>query len=130
MTAKTIADAALALMAHANSAGAVDENRESRYYGLAPAYITVLQDELALALNMDAVPQPVTNLSQTLEVDGDSAARVMPAGLAMHFALIDRDADKYNYFTELYYGRLLPSVKPDESQLTDAYSVAGDPTMQ
>lgn len=123
-------DAALSLMAYVNSAGAVDENREARYYGLAPAYITVIQDELAAALNMSAVPRPVTELSQVLEVDDDSAARVMPAGLAMCFSLVDREPDKYNYFTDLYYGRLLPSVKPDETQLTDAYSAAGDPTMQ
>lgn len=129
MKAKAIVTEALRLTAHTNAAGMVDLNRESRYYGLAPAYLTILQTELAQVQGA-ATPEPVENLEQELAADDGTAMRVLPAGLAMYFALIDRDSDQYNHFAGDYYDRLLPAARPDAFPLTDAYGAAGDPTMQ
>lgn len=129
MQAKAIVEQALRLTAHVNAAGAVEPGRESRYYGLAPAMLTILLTELAQVTGADA-PQPLQSLTQELPVDDGTAQRVLPAGLAMYFALTDRDADQYNHFSQLYYDRLLPSARPDSFPLTDVYGAAGDPTMQ
>jgi hypothetical protein len=130
MTAKTIVDKALLMLSHGNMAGVVDENRESRYYGLAPAYLTLLQYEIASLANLPAVNMQVSSLDKELALDGDTALRLMPAGLAMYFALIDRDDACYNHFSKLYYESLVPSVRPDEVKLEDTYGVSGDPTMR
>jgi hypothetical protein len=130
MTAKVIVDKALVMLSHVNMAGAVDENRESRYYGLAPAYLTLLQYEIASLQNRPAVNMQVTDLVEPLAIDDDTALRMMPAGLAMYFALIDRDDACYNHFSSLYYESLIPSVKPDEIFIEDYYGVRADPTFR
>lgn len=129
MTAKTIADAALQLLSHVNQAGSVDETRESRYYGLAPAYLTLLQYEIAALQNLPAVNMQVTGPDAVLSIDDDTALRLMPTGLAMYYALIDGDEACYSHFSKLYYEGLLPSLKPDESKIIDYYGVTSDPTM-
>jgi len=130
MTAKTIVDKALAMLAHVNTSGAVDQNRESRYYGIAPAYLTLLQYEIASLQNIPAYNIQLTSLAQPLAIDDDTALRIMPAGLAMYFALIDRDDALYNHFSKLYYESLIPSIKPDEVKINDYYGVLTDPTMR
>lgn len=129
VTAKNVADLALKLIGRVNAAGAVDENRESRYYGMAPAYLTVLQTELAELENTDA-PRPVADLSQMLSVSDETALKVMPAGLAMYFSLIDRDSELYNHFSQVYYGSFIPQIKPDENELEDYYGVLDDDSMR
>ena len=53
----------------------------------------------------------------------------MPAGLAMYFALIDRDAEMYNHFSSLYYEKLLPTVKTGEVNIRECYLSPHDPRM-
>jgi hypothetical protein len=55
---------------------------------------------------------------------------VLPFGLAMYFAVIDRDSELYNHFSQLYYGTLLPSIKTDETAIQDYYGVMSDRTLQ
>lgn len=128
VTAKDAVVAALKLAGHMNVLGAVDENKDSRYFGAAPAYLTILSSEIAAAENR-ALPAPVSGLDDNLPVSDDSAARVLPFGLAMYFSLIDRDSELYNFFSQLYYEKLLPSVKTDEVPITDSYDVKNDDTI-
>lgn len=130
MTAKEVTSMALELLSRVGQTGSVDETRQSRYYGIAPAYLTLMQYEIASLMNLSAVGMKVTDITAALKIDDDTAARVMPAGLAMYFALTDGDAACYDHFAKLYYNSLLPSLKPDESGIVDYYGVAGDPTMR
>lgn len=129
VTAKDAACAALKLCGHVNSMGTVDDNRESKYIGLAPAYLTILVREIGEAENSASAAGPVTDMNSVLSVSDDSAVRVLPFGLAMYFALIDRDSELYNYFSELYYEKLLPSIRPDETAIQDYYGVLGDSSL-
>lgn len=128
VTGQQVADLALALLFHTDSNGNADQSAYAKYYGSAPAFLTALQYELAEKEN--AVPAMVNDLTQALVICEDSALRVMPCGLAMYFALAEHDADLYNHFSQVYYGTLVPSIKPCEAAIFDAYEVAGDPTMR
>lgn len=130
MKGKAIVFTALRALNHTNGSGAVDENRESRYFGIAPAFLTLLQNEIAARRGDAQTPAPLASLADDLALDDDTAARVLPAGLAMLFALADRDGDVYNHFSQLYYGSLLPSVQPGEVLLADSYGVRNDGTFQ
>lgn len=130
MTAKEITAMALELLSRVGQSGSLDETRQSRYYGIAPAYLTLMQYEIASLKNLPATGMQVADIDAQLKIDDDTAARVMPSGLAMYFALTDGDAACYDHFAKLYYNFLLPSLKPDECGLTDYYGVAGDPTMR
>lgn len=129
VTAKEAVELALGLTGHIGTAGAIDKNREARYYGVAPSFLTVLQYELA-AREGAPVPQAVANLSQLLELSDETARRVLPAGLAMYFALLDRDAALYNHFKSCYYEQLAPSVRAAETTVADCYLEPGDPMMR
>lgn len=127
--AKEVVDAALRLISHVSEMGTVDKNREARYFGVAPSYLTVLQFELAQCENAPQ-PLPVTSLEQTLDLSDKTALEVMPVGLAMYFSLIDRDAALYNHFQSNYYGCLMPSIKSAEVPLKECYLSPGDPMMR
>lgn len=126
--ARDVVDAALKLTGHVGELGAVDRNREARYYGAAPVYLTVLQYELAQRENAPN-PRPVTGLDDELGVSDETALKVMPVGLAMYFALLDRDAVLYNHFSSSYYGALIPSIAVSEVPLKECYLSPGDPMM-
>jgi hypothetical protein len=127
--AKDVAEAALKLICHVNDMGAVDRNKESRYYGVAPAYLTLLQYELA---EFEGAPQPlpISELLQDIGLSDETALKVMPAGLAMYFALIDRDAELYNHFSQSYYVTLIPAIKVAEVPLQECYIHPGDPMLR
>ncbi len=127
--AKDVADTALKLMCHVNDMGAVDRNKESRFYGVAPAYITVLQYELA-EFEGAPPPLPISVLSQEIGLSDETALKVMPVGLAMYFALIDRDAALYNHFSQSYYGTLIPQIKAAETNIEECYIRRGDPMLR
>jgi hypothetical protein len=129
-TAKDAVISALKLMGNVNSYGVVDENSCSKYFGVAPAYLNILVREIATAENAQVVPSNVQGLDAVLDISDDSAARVLPFGLAMYFAVIDRDSELYNHFSQLYYGTLLPSIKADETAIQDYYGVISDRTLQ
>lgn len=127
--AKEVVDAALRFIGHVGEQGAIDRNREARFYSVAPTYLTMLQFELAQFENAP-MPLPVSDLAQQLELSDETALKVMPAGLAMYFALLDRDAELYNHFQGSYYGSLAPSVKAGETRLAECYLSPGDPMMR
>jgi hypothetical protein len=134
--AKDAVISALKLMGIVNSYGVVDENGCSKYFGVAPAYLNILVREIATAENtqaiqaLQAVSSNIQGLDSVLDISDDSATRVLPFGLAMYFAVIDRDSELYNHFSQLYYGTLLPSVKADEVIIQDYYGVTSDRTLQ
>lgn len=136
VTAKTVVEQALTLLGHVDAAGAVNESRESRYYGAAPAYLTVLQLELARAEGagnapgetaQENLPGAVTSLDEPIQLQDETALKTLPAGLAMYFALIDRDTELYNHFSRVYYGSFVPSARPDETSIIDHYHALDDP---
>lgn len=124
--AKTAVAAALRLLGHGNGAGYINETAEARYFGLAPGYLSLLCCEIAKAEGQEGVPAPISTLGDALPVSDDSARRVLPFGLAMYFALIDRESELYNHFSSAYYGTLLPSVYAPEQDITDSYGVLRD----
>lgn len=127
ITARSAVNTALALTGHINGAGAVDANREARYFGAAPAYLTILVNEIANAENLGLPAQIVRGVDDPLMISETSARKVLPAGLAMYFSALDGDGDLFNHFSKLYYENLLPSVKPGETALTDSYGMTRDP---
>ncbi|MDR3552398.1 MAG: hypothetical protein P4L75_04665 [Clostridia bacterium] len=124
--AKDAALAALQLIGHVNALGFLDENREAKYLGLAPAYLSILCSEIGAAEGAAGGAATVAGLDATLPVSDDSAQRVLPAGLAMYFSVADRETELYNYFSSLYYGTLLPGVRAPEAAITDYYGVLRD----
>jgi hypothetical protein len=128
--AKQVAECALKLLGHVGGAGAVDENEQSKYYGLAPAYISVLQYELSLMENQASLPEPVMDLDTELSVSDSTALKIMPAGLAMYFALIDCDTASYSHFSQLYYGSFTQSIKPAETAIQDYYMLSSDTALR
>ena len=130
VTGKTAVDAALRLICHVNAAGAVEQTRQAKYYGMAPAFLTVLQYELAACENAGALPEPVTDLQTALSLSDETALKALPAGLAMYFALTDRDSELYNHFSKVYYGGFIPGIRPAEIPLGDYYGVLKDPTLR
>jgi hypothetical protein len=127
--AKDVADEALKLMFHVGESGAVDEAKENKLYAVAPAYLTVLQSELA-PLENAAIPNPITSLDGTISLSDETALKVMPCGLAMYFALAERDSELYNHFSACYYTKLLPTVKANEVKLCDCYLSQNDSMMR
>lgn len=127
---KQVTDAALKLLGHVNNRGMVDENREAKYYALAPAYVTELQADLLIAENYtgDAVP-PLVSLTDSLTISDDTANRVLPSGLAMKFALLDSDSDKLNYYSQMYSNKL-STVVPADDAITDYYGALSDSDFQ
>jgi hypothetical protein len=125
-TAKDAVISALKLMGVVNSYGVVDENNCSKYFGLAPAYLNILVLEIANAENAELMQDSIQGLDCALGISDDSATRVLPFGLAMYFAVIDRDSELYNHFSQLYYGTLLPSIKANETAIQDYYGIMSD----
>lgn len=128
--AKDAVDAALILMGHVNELGAVDESREARYFGAAPAYLNILCGEIAGAEGNNTPVNPINDLEQELDIGEDAAKRVLPPGLAMYFAVLDRDSALYGFFSQLYYQKMLPSLKTGEAVIEDSYGVLKDGTFQ
>lgn len=128
VTAKEVTDEALKLVFHVTETGVLDKTSEARYRGAAPAYLTVLQYELA-ALENQPFSQPVESLCDVIALTDKTAREIMPVGLAMYFALLDRDSELYNHFAELYHSRLARSVTPGEVKLRECYLKSSDPMM-
>lgn len=129
VTAKEVIDSALRLIFHVTEGGAVDKNREAIYRGAAIAYLTVLQYELA-DLENQPFSQPVKAPDDVIALTDKTAREIMPVGLAMYFALLDRDSELYNHFAELYHSRLAGSVTPGEVRLHECYLKSSDPMMR
>lgn len=129
VTAKEVADEALKLIFHVGEDGNISAEKEAKLYAAAPAYLTVLQLELAQCENKE-VNSAVSALSDVLAVSDETALKVMPCGLAMYFALISRESELYNHFSSVYYTKLLPGVKAAEIKITDCYLSPNDIMMR
>lgn len=128
-TARDVINAALMLTGHVNQTGSIDFNREMRYFGVAPSYLTILVNEIANAENLGVPAQTVNTVDDLLIISDQSARKVLPVGLAMYFSALDGDNDLYNHYSQLYYGNLLPSVNPGETTLCDSYGATRDPDL-
>lgn len=128
---KPLADEALRLLGYAwpDGGAQADEARAGRFYAMAPACLTQLQNEAARALGLPE-PMPVRTLDGTPSLEAGEAWHILPAGLAMHFAMAARDDVAYSHYSRLFYTELLPGLAADEMLPRDAYGVRGDPTMR
>ena len=113
MTAQQVYEYALALMDCIGENGKADEDTAAGYAGKAPRLLDMLQRELATAEGKTA--GEITSLSAALTVSDDTAARVMPFGLAAKLALADNDMDKYSDYAKEYerLKRTIPAVQTD-----------------
>lgn len=110
-TAKQVTDIAVTKLAHVNAAGAADETRAARYYGMAVPLLAELQAQLCRDENpFEAVTAPVS-MDSVLSLSDANAQRVLPTGLAMGFALADRDILGYNALAQEYYQARLPELE-------------------
>ena len=115
MTGHEVYTLALALIDQA------DETDSGDYRLRAPAIIDVLQRELAFYEGV-TLTRPVKDLDDTLEISDDTAARVMPYGLAASFALADKNGDMYADYSAMY--RILcRSIRCEETDTVDEYGV-------
>jgi hypothetical protein len=126
---KDIALAALKQLGRINSQGQVDENRQSKYLGLAPAFCNILQLELLQYENHDftldvTFPQ-LTALTDDVLVSDLTARNVMPIGLARDFARVDGDSNQFNIFAA-QYSNAINLMSFDAPEIEDTYNMSGD----
>lgn len=113
MTARDVYELAMALIDEAD-AGSDD------YMERAPQIIDILQRELAFYEGK--APGKIESLDSVLVLGDDTAARIMPYGLAASFALADRNADMYGDYSYMYRS-LIRTMRPDETDIADEYGV-------
>jgi hypothetical protein len=98
-----------------------DEADSEDYRLRAPAIIDVLQRELAFYEGV-TVTRRVDDLDDALEITDDTAARIMPYGLAASFALADKNGDMYADYSAMY--RILcRTIRGGETDTADEYGV-------
>ncbi|MGE5495100.1 MAG: hypothetical protein ACM3S4_07375 [Burkholderiales bacterium] len=115
MTARDVYELAIALLDES------DSDSEENYPMKAPQLIDILQRELAF-YEGKTVSGKVENMDSVLSVSDDTAARIMPYGLAASFALADRNADMYNDYSYMYRA-LIRTIRPEECSVSDEYGV-------
>lgn len=120
MTAQQVYEYALALMDCIGENGKPDKDTAAGYAGKAPRLLDMLQRELAAAEGKTA--GEITSLSDTLAVSDDTAARVMPLGLAAKLALADNDMDKYSEYAK-EYERQKRAIPAAEGGISDEYGI-------
>lgn len=125
---KDIAEYALKLINHIDSDGNIDEETDAKYLNVAPAYLTVLQLEVAEKINQEDI-EPLTSLDDVISLDDETAIKTLPFGLAMYFALMERDGELYNHFNSCFYNQVLCSLKNDEATIEEVYLSSDDPMM-
>jgi hypothetical protein len=130
MTVHGIAYEALRLLGHVNSKGAVDENREAKYFGVAPSFLNTIQREIFIAEGNDPADlTPLASKNDEFQTTAENAAQIAPVGLAAALAAFDGDANSYSVFSQQYYNNLLPSIRPAHVDVIDHYGVLCDPDM-
>lgn len=112
MTARDVYELAIALLDDLSSGYEEDYTLK---------LIDILQRELAF-YEGKAVMGNVGSMDSELLVSDDTAARIMPYGLAASFALADRNADMYNDYSYMYRA-LIRTIRPEEATVTDEYDV-------
>ncbi|MGI5849662.1 MAG: hypothetical protein ACOX8Q_06325 [Christensenellales bacterium] len=118
MTARDVYELALALIDAAQTdSGANTED----YADKAPQIIDVLQRELAFYEDAMLTGR-ITSLDDVLEISDDTAARVMPYGLAAAFALADKNTDMQSDYSYLYRS-MIRTIRTNEADTADEYGV-------
>lgn len=121
MTARQAYEYALALMDEIKEDGTADAQTTAGYAGKAPRLIDMLHRDLAGAEGK-TVTEAITSLSDALIISDDTAARILPFGLAAKFALSDRDAASYNEFST-EYKRQKRTIPGTQSDIADEYGI-------
>jgi len=116
MTAKDAYDIALLLIDNLES-----ETENEDYVKRAPAVIDVLHRELAFYEGV-TVTDRIDSLDDTLQISDDTAARILPYGIAASFALADKNGDMYNDFSYMYRA-LCRTIRHAEADMADAYGM-------
>lgn len=111
MTARDVYDLAMALIDDADT-----DSKD--YMQRAPQIIDILQRELAFYEGK--TPGKIENLDSVVALSDDTAARIMPYGLAASFALADRNADMYGDYSYMYRS-LIRTIRPEETDIADEY---------
>jgi hypothetical protein len=94
---------------------------EGDYVKKAPELIDILQRELAF-YEGKTISEKIEGMDSVISVSDDTAARIMPYGLAASFALADRNADMYNDYSYMYRA-LIRTIRPEETEIADEYGV-------
>jgi len=121
MTARDVYERAMALIDEIEEDGSISAETATGYAGKAPRIIDVLHRELALCEGV-TLTADIEDLDDMLEVSDDTAARIMPYGLAASFALADKNGDMHGDYSYMYR-KLMRTIRSDEVGLTDEYDV-------
>ncbi len=123
MTARDVYELSLALIDETESDGSVSSEYAESYADRAPKILDILQKELA-GYEQVTLTGGITGLDDTLEISDDTAARIMPYGLAASFALADKNADMHSEYSYMYRS-LIRTIRMDEADIIDEYEILG-----
>jgi len=123
MTARDVYELAIALIDELDSSGDIPPETVESYEARAPRIMNVLQKELAFYEGV-TLTGSIESLNDVLEISDDTAMRIMPYGLAASFALSDKNDDMYSDYSYMYRS-LIRTIRMDEADITDEYSVLG-----
>lgn len=109
----------MALMDEMLDNGGVDVNSTKDYLARTPGILTILQTECIIYLKRAGAKvqtlDPITNMTQDVDLDDDICTGVLPYGLAARL-LGQEDASLSNYFSSLYDDKLASAVKTSNSK--------------
>ena len=125
MRAQNIYDLTMSLMDERKDNGEVDTSSTRDYNARVPGILTILQNEIALRLGIDALDE-ITALGEDIDLEDDICSAVIPYGLASRL-LAQEDTALSNYFSslfELYLNNFINKYKEKSKQVkrTDVYS--------
>lgn len=100
MTGREVFRRALTLLNYTDPAGEISNRQNAELFKRAvPTVNMVLADVLHIS---GAKFEEISTLDDTLPVSEDTAARVMPYGVAMHIAQSENDGDNQQLMAETY----------------------------
>ena len=121
MMARDVYELGIALIDEIDTDGSISVETQESYEAKAPKILDVLQKELAFYEDV-TLSSRIESLDDTLEISDDTAMRIMPYGLAASFALADKNDDMYSDYSYMYRS-LIRTIRMDEADITDEYSV-------
>jgi len=128
-TVREVTQTALKLLGRGGNRGNIDENRESKYFSIAPTTCDSLQTELLICegYDFDTLPLPpaLTSLDDVLTVSDMTARRVMVQGMARDFAALDEDVNKVSFFG-VKYENAKNQMSPVALQIVDSLGLLTD----
>lgn len=120
MTVKDVTMTTLKMMGYVNNFGMVDENKNSKYFRLAPSFLNLIQQEIARAEGI-AAPAELHSTTDIISVSESSASTAAPAALAMYFAQMEQDNVAYSFWAQQYYNNLLPYIGTIQGAIENVY---------